>query len=348
VDFSAYAPGAEFILDNAAKAPFPNGTAADPQTTGQVMLFRVVPLTSTDLSVVPQTLQPVTRLANPVLTRTMTLNELQGVGGPIGAVLNGMPFEGVPITEFPTLGTTEMWEVVNMTADTHPIHIHMVQFQLLNRQRVNATKYATAFAAANPVLPTSDYVPVPVTPHLQGKPVAAPANERGWKDTFQMNPGEVTRILIRFAPQDGSLAFSFDATADPGYVWHCHILEHEENDMMRPYRIVAPVAQRMAMENLVTTGTTGSTLLQAPRPNPTVSNATFHFTLTQAGSVELDLYAVTGQRLRRLAGGKFDAGQHTVAWDGKDDGGRAFAPGVYFVMLRSHGVTQTRKLMLSR
>ena len=87
------------------------------------------------------------------------------------------------------------------------------------------------------------YVPVPVAPYLKGRPVPADANERGWKDTFRMNPGEVTRVLIRFAPQDESPAFAFDATAEPGYVWHCHILEHEENDMMRPYHLVAAGAR---------------------------------------------------------------------------------------------------------
>jgi FtsP/CotA-like multicopper oxidase with cupredoxin domain len=78
------------------------------------------------------------------------------------------------------------------------------------------------------------YTPVDVSPYLKGKPKPADPNERGWKDTFRMNPGEVSRILVRFAPQDESDEFEFDATAEPGYVWHCHILEHEEHDMMRP------------------------------------------------------------------------------------------------------------------
>ncbi|HEU5109995.1 MAG TPA: multicopper oxidase, partial [Micromonosporaceae bacterium] len=246
IDFSAYPPGTEFILKNNAKAPFPNGVPADPQTVGQVMLFRVVPRTSDDSSVIPPNLATVERLTSPTRTRVMTLNEQMGMGGPLGAFLNGMSFHGAPATEFPTLGTTEMWEIVNMTGDAHPIHIHLVQFQLMNRQKVNAPKYAAAFAAANPVLPAATYVPVPVGPYVKGKPVPADPNERGWKDTFRMNPGEVTRVLIRWAPQDGSPAFAFDATADPGYVWHCHILEHEENDMMRPYYLVAPTAPKIA------------------------------------------------------------------------------------------------------
>jgi spore coat protein A len=71
---------------------------------------------------------------------------------------------------------------------------------------------------------------------LVGSPRPPDPNERGWKDTVRANPREVTRILVRFAPQAGG-AFPFDAAADPGYVWHCHILEHEDNEMMRPYRL---------------------------------------------------------------------------------------------------------------
>jgi FtsP/CotA-like multicopper oxidase with cupredoxin domain len=138
IDFSAYPAGTEFILKNNARSPFPNGAAVDPQTTGQVMLFRVVESSGPDASVVPATLTKLVRLENPTLTRVMTLNEQMGATGPVGAFLNGMPFHDTPVTEYPTLGTTEMWEIVNMTGDTHPIHIHLVQFQLLNRQKINA------------------------------------------------------------------------------------------------------------------------------------------------------------------------------------------------------------------
>jgi FtsP/CotA-like multicopper oxidase with cupredoxin domain len=89
----------------------------------------------------------------------MTLNERLLEDDPLGALLNGMPYDA-PATEFPMLGTTEMWEIVNMTGDTHPIHIHLVQFQLLNRQKINAHRYESAFTAANPVLPATSARPV--------------------------------------------------------------------------------------------------------------------------------------------------------------------------------------------
>ena len=347
IDFSGYTPGTEFILKNTAKAPFPTGDAANPRTTGQIMLFRIIPSTGPDNSVIPPLLASVTRLSNPTVTRTMTLNEIQGADGPLGMFLNGMPFMGT-VTEKPTLGSTEMWEVINTTADTHPIHLHLVQFQLLNRQKYNAKQYQKAFDQANPVIPTDNYVPVSVAPYLQGKPVPADPNERGWKDTYRMNPGEVTRILVRFAPQDDSPAFAFDATAAPGYVWHCHILEHEENDMMHRYELVAPaLAPSAAMAAAATDPAPRAFQFLAPVPNPVTDNGTLRFSLPAAGRIQLDLYAVTGQRVRSLASGWFEAGEHVVRWQRVDDAGAALRGGVYFLHLRGQGLNRTQKLVVA-
>jgi hypothetical protein len=276
----------------------------------------------------------------------MTLNEVEGQTGPLEAMLNGLHFDAAA-TEYPTLGTTEMWEVVNMTGDAHPIHIHLVQFQLLNRQRVNMHRYQMAFDEANPEMGET-YTPVDVTPYLRGKPKPADANERGWKDTFRMNPGEVTRILVRFAPQDESPAFAFDATAEPGYVWHCHILEHEENDMMRPYYLVAAAPAANASSNPGEPAVTPApaTRLLALEPNPTTANAAIRFSLATAGAVEIELFSVTGQRVRRLEN-SFAAGTHTVRWDGLDGQGQGVPAGVYFVKLRAAGVEDVRRLLVA-
>jgi hypothetical protein len=88
-------------------------------------------------------------------------------------------------------------------------------------------------------------IELPVEPYLKGEPIWPDANESGWKDTVRMNPGQVTRILVRFAPQDvpsckvkpGVNLYPFDPGVGPGYVWHCHILDHEDNEMMRPYKV---------------------------------------------------------------------------------------------------------------
>jgi FtsP/CotA-like multicopper oxidase with cupredoxin domain len=351
IDFSAYAPGTELLLKNTAKAPFPSGEAPNPQTVGQIMLFRVVPSTGPDLSVLPATLATVNRLSNPTVTRVMTLNEMMSEGAPVAALLNGMPFEGAPVTEYPTLGTTEMWEIVNMTGDAHPIHVHLVQFQLLNRQKINTKRYEHAFTDANPVMPSQTYVPVPVEPYLKGKPTPADANERGWKDTFRMNPGEVTRVLIRFAPQDETPAYTFDATAEPGYVWHCHILEHEENDMMRPYYLVAPgaapaLAGRIEAASAVESAP--ATALLSPTPNPVVTGSNLSFSLRNAGNVELDLFTVTGRHVQRLASGWHAAGEHTVAWQRRGSTGEPLANGVYVVRFQGDGVNLSKKLILVR
>lgn len=260
IDFSNCKPGDEFIWDNDAPAPFPNGTRPDPQTLGQIMQFKVVPLTAPDASIVPSVLNTIPALTH-VKKRVLTLNEVMDMatGSPIMAVLNNTGFtdssEFTDPARAPKVGDTELWEIVNLTGDAHPIHLHLIQFQLLNRQKFDLKKYDAAYNALfpggvpymltnDPMHPVHLYGPPAggnpdPAPYLMGAPVPAPANEAGWKDTVQMNPGEVTRILVRFAQQDGD-PFSFDAT-DGNYVWHCHILEHEDNEMMLPYRLVEPV-----------------------------------------------------------------------------------------------------------
>jgi len=192
-----------------------------------------------------------------------------GPGGPLEVLLNNTKWDGTMsglpapgITELPQVGSTEVWEIINLTADAHPIHLHLVQFQLLSRQRFQINKYLKAYAAAfggafvpaagPPGLygtPNADLAvggnPA-VGPYLQGKAMPPAPNEAGWKDTVIMYPREVTRIVVRFAPQDiavggttpGRNDFAFDPSAEPGYVWHCHILDHEDNEMMRPYKVV--------------------------------------------------------------------------------------------------------------
>ena len=252
VDFSGLAPGTKILLANSAKSPFPMGESADPRTVGQIMQFTVTGDPGQPTVVLPATLNPdlaiFPSLTTPVdRVRYLTLVEVMGPGGPLEILLNGQKWHG-EISELPVLGSTEMWVITNPTADTHPIHLHLAQFQLMYRQRVDAMSYYDDWLTLNAegtmdgMLPfMHDYIPeeLPVEPYLKNKPKAAPANEQGWKDTVRMNPGETTVILVRFAPIDGSAEYPFDATYGPGYVWHCHILDHEDNEMMRPYKVVA-------------------------------------------------------------------------------------------------------------
>jgi FtsP/CotA-like multicopper oxidase with cupredoxin domain len=187
--------------------------------------------------------------------------------------------QGLFMTELPRVGATELWELLDTTEDSHPIHIHLIQFQVLNRQPVDTDSYLEAWGAAFPggafagqqcdgtvgttqypagqiipgYGPPRDYNTANADGALGGNPAISPfitgpvqppdPNEAGWKDTFKISPHMVNRVLIRWAPTDTAIAdaqpgvnrFPFDPTTGPGYVWHCHILDHEDNEMMRPY-----------------------------------------------------------------------------------------------------------------
>jgi spore coat protein A len=120
-----------------------------------------------------------------------------------------------PATEMPMAGSTEVWQIANLTGDTHPIHFHLVNVQIISRQPFNEDTYTGTPSYIGPARPPD-------------------ANECGWKDTVRMHPGEVTTVIMRFALP--TVPFSYPSSPMGGneYVWHCHILEHEEHDMMRP------------------------------------------------------------------------------------------------------------------
>jgi spore coat protein A len=257
VDFSNVPVGTKIILRNNAKAPYPAGTPPAGNTVAQIMQFTVVASSATpgaSAPVLPASTNPTLTgavfptLPAPTKQRILTLWEVMGPLGPLMVTLNGQKWDAV-ISELPKDGTTEDWVVVDLTGDAHPIHTHLATFQVVSRQKINAAKYSAAWlslqqvqgglgAGAMPPWPL-DYIPLelPVGPYLQGKPTPAPLGERGWQDTVQMFPGEVTIIRIRWTQQDGT-AYPFDPTQGPGYVWHCHIVDHEDNEMMRPYKVV--------------------------------------------------------------------------------------------------------------
>lgn len=179
-----------------------------------LLQFRVGKTQVSDESQIPQTLRPVTRIPESSVARTqvMTLNEFDNDSGMAMVMLLNRKHWDDPITERVKLNTTEIWSLANLTQDTHPIHLHMVRFQVLDRRTFSIDNYL-----ATNVLPLRYTGPV-----LPPKP-----SEMGWKDVVQCPPGTVTRIIVPFTPYAGR------------YLWHCHILEHEANDMMRPYKILA-------------------------------------------------------------------------------------------------------------
>lgn len=230
-DFTHVAAGSYVLGNIGPDEPFGGGEPdldfdlADPATTGQVMQFRVVPTTAADPSTPPANLVLPTRTPLPAasVTRRLVLAEMMSMhfdDAPVAALLgtvDGDPGAGPaaftprmwhePITENPTPGTPEIWEFHNATADAHPIHVHETKFEVVNRQTI---------------LVDEDAMTVQVTPG--STPMLPEPWEAGTKDTVVAYPGQVTRIKVRF-------------TSAGQYVWHCHIVEHEDNEMMRPFRV---------------------------------------------------------------------------------------------------------------
>ncbi len=196
VDFSQYA-GRMIHLRNGAY---------------EILQFRVAAGTPQPIRALPSPLRVIPK-ADPSrasVTRTITLNEYQDrVGNSMAMLLNRKQWHE-PVTETPKLNDTEIWEFVNLTEDTHPMHLHLVRFQLLDRRTFDPFDYLMHkklrfLEAATPPEP----------------------NETGWKDVIQCPPGQITRILVTFEGFAGR------------YLYHCHILEHEANDMMRPFEVLA-------------------------------------------------------------------------------------------------------------
>jgi spore coat protein A, manganese oxidase len=235
VDFTGK-KGSSYILKNtdSTRSSWSSGSSVN-----EIMKVNVsLPLNGTDGSLNPST-GPTLRPNNPIVslsagvtsstpTRHMTLEKDRNGDG---FLLNGMPFDDA-ITETPRVGATEVWQIDNHTGDTHPIHLHLVQFQVYN----GGSSYGGWHSGTS----TSD-------PSLLG-----------WKDTIRVTGWDSLSIVVRWAPQDTPVTSvqpgvnryvfnpsatmntvdSFGFPGGPGYVWHCHILEHEDNEMMRPYRVL--------------------------------------------------------------------------------------------------------------
>jgi FtsP/CotA-like multicopper oxidase with cupredoxin domain len=257
VDFSSIPAGTQVTLLNSASAPFPDGDPVNPATTGQIMRFDVGTKKGRPAIKLPATLNPTLggvfpSLTAPSLNRSLVLTEVMGeLDAPRELLLDGQKYDAA-ISELPKNGATEEWAVINPTADTHPIHLHLVQFQVVKRQNFAVETYYNDWLTANQEAGNGDAPPwsgptvgvnVSAVDETTGQPkylwgpVMTPGPiEQGWKDTVKMNPGEVTWIRVRFASQSGA-PFVFDPTIGY-YVWHCHIIDHEDNEMMRRYSVV--------------------------------------------------------------------------------------------------------------
>jgi len=243
VDFSPLTlAGSRLVMTNTAGAPYPNGAPPVAGLTDRLMAFdvpgrrapAVAPKITTATNLRPLLgALPVADPATATKTRRILLVEgtdsfgrLQTMIGTVDPVTNefgassqGTLFFKDPVTEMPAVGSTEVWEFYNTTVDAHPVHMHLVDFRVLGRQAFSATVDPKTMAngATGGVLDPASIV--------LGAAIATPAYERGRKDTVITYPGQVTRILMTFKR--------------PGeYVYHCHILSHEDHEMMRPYKVL--------------------------------------------------------------------------------------------------------------
>ena len=204
VDFSNYV-GQTLVLQNNSHDP---GEFEAPLP--ELMQFRVTKNFVHDLSALPLQMKSIPRIdpASATQVRRIVLDTRKQNSGAPMLTLNGRSWSD-PIEEKPLLGATEIWELTNTLTDIHPFHIHQVQFQVLDRRLFDVLHYL----ATGEILYLDDAV-------------APEENEMGWKDTVKVLPQMITRVIVRFGPFPGF------------YVYHCHILEHEDMDMMRPFQIL--------------------------------------------------------------------------------------------------------------
>ncbi len=196
LDFSSTGPGKEVFLST---------------DVALVMQFRISSQKAVDSTSLPARLRPIPRTPEitAVIERKLTWADYQNrLGRSSVMLLNGSHWS-MPVTEKPVLNSTEIWSFINLTDDSHPIHLHLVRFQILDRRPFDLTVYQL----------TGKIV-------FTGPPVPLEANELGWRDTARVDPMTVTRIIVKFEGFTGR------------YVWHCHMLEHEDNEMMRPYDVL--------------------------------------------------------------------------------------------------------------
>jgi spore coat protein A, manganese oxidase len=225
VDFTRFA-GETLMLKNHKPAK-PVSTPA-PELE-QVMQIRVgTRVSHPGPTSMPSTLRGGRRaeLTGPVRTRYITLNEIDADESTWFLNLNGVHF-GEDAAERPKVGTVEDWVYINLTADTHPMHTHLVTFQVIGRTPFDVQAYEEAYEGPNGVAGGIDPTPFATGPMLPPAP-----EERGFKDTVKANPGYFTTIRAKFDLPSG-------VSAPQDYVYHCHIVEHEDNDMMRPFTVEA-------------------------------------------------------------------------------------------------------------
>lgn len=338
IDFTNVPVGAEIILMNLGPdEPFSGGTPgvdfepADSETTGQVMQFRVVAATAADPSTPPLDLKlpPVGELDPVVTTRNLSLNEEESKTvfireeadkiifdpnsttpfGPTAALLGTVNTQGAAM---PLMWADEITENPGL-GDTEEWVIHNFTVDA-HPIHVHEVMFRVVGRGENGSQPPESW-------------------ETGWKDTVIAYPSEQTRIRAKFDL--------------PGfYVWHCHIVEHEDNEMMRPLH-VGPIPP-IGVQEREGSDRRKTHVLAQNYPNPFNPTTNIAFRLPKTEQVELKIFDMNGREVRTLVSGNLNAGGHAVIWDGKNNSARAVASGVYVYRMRAGEFEQTRRMNLVR
>ena len=351
VDFSDLEDEVLQLQNTGPDEPFKGSNWNDDVTrpTGKIMQFRVnqklkggkgkgLTASVNTGTMLHSSLPPIT---NPEKTRQLVLFEGSDEYGrlqPLLGVYSEDESENLgslgwfePITENPDLNAVETWEVINVTEDAHPIHLHLVAFQIINREKLAVDiEDLKDIVDSKPQLQHNGQLgdggilnDLP----LSGVVEAPAANEKGWKDTFVVPPGYVGRVQAKFDL--------------PGrYVWHCHILSHEDHEMMRPFH-VGPLPMDPA--EIIQTAS-----LSQNTPNPFSENTTITFTLEKPQPVSIIIFDQMGNKVFSLQNRILNKGNHKIFWDGANDQKQILPEGLYYYTLNAGDFTESKRMVIVR
>nr|GMD72468.1 multicopper oxidase LPR1-like [Ipomoea batatas] len=218
VDFSE-SESESAILGNNAVYPYPSGDPVD-EINGKVMKFIIKPGKEVDTSHIPKKLikYPSPSLSHVSSARYIAMYEYTSkIDEPTHLYINGKSYDEAA-TETPKVGSSEIWNIINLTDDNHPLHIHLGLFKVLEQ-----TEIVEEEEFKECMLKLNNAVKCKVEEHARGKKVRVAPHEKGWKNVYKMMPGYVTTIFVRFSFIHSNASYPFDATAQPGYVYHCHV-----------------------------------------------------------------------------------------------------------------------------
>ncbi|WP_232224192.1 multicopper oxidase family protein [Mastigocladopsis repens] len=261
IDFSSSQPGDKIVLENDAAAPYPKGLSTL-INQNYAKLSEIMQFTVNQGAAVSKTIPTQLRVNKPQITqittppvrqRYLTLTDIVDSNNiALAMMLNAVYWDEAAkypeLMERPQVDTVEQWNFINLQPFAHTVHLHLVPFQILNRQSISYDQYIAAYSATGPRTVLIDhayaptvpygYPPVDPTPYTTSSATPPAENEAGWKDSVVVNAFEVVRIIVPFGAKAAeNLPFGNSFTGR--YVWHCHMLSHEDNEMMLPFDVVA-------------------------------------------------------------------------------------------------------------